>query len=313
MYVIIKKKRWMDKRILWRIHHFMENLVSDRIYKVPYLKNSSAYICPTHSSGITVLFEGVHEPEIVQIIQHFVGQGYAFIDVGANIGLHMIAAGAVHNEGGYPFYAFEPEATSYSLLVKNCQSNQIETARCVNAALGNEVGEKTFYYSVTKNKGMHSLVKRDALVDLGQRVKVLTLDEFFHSGDLEIPKAALVKVDVEGFEYFTLAGGEHVLTSMEEAVIVVELTPKVYAGLGEVSIRKIFDLLAKYGFSRVKVVNQPKSLKAKSKLIGEAVDVVFLKGAALRLFEEFDDSVAVDLEEIGGLKALERSYDTAAH
>jgi hypothetical protein len=58
---------------------------------VSYLENGFENICPTYSTGLTVLLEGVHEPEIDQIIQHFAGQGYRLIDVGADIGLHTIA------------------------------------------------------------------------------------------------------------------------------------------------------------------------------------------------------------------------------
>lgn len=308
LYVIAKRNRWLEKRVIWRAHYFVKKLVRDRFFKVRYLDKSFAYVCPTHSSGLTVLLEGVHEPEIVQIIQHFVRQGYAFIDVGANIGLHTIAASSVCLDSEQFVYAFEPEDSNFKVLEKNCKVNRFETTMCIKAALGDEVGVKKFYLSSTKNKGKHSLIEREETLDLEYQVDVLTLDEFFAGNQLEVPKAALVKIDVEGFEYFTILGAQKTLTEINEGAVVVEMTPGDYGKFNHVSIRKVFELLVDSGFSSIKVVNEMRSLSAGNKLAGATIDLVFLKGQAQEIFSKLDADLTVDLEVVGGLSALEDFY-----
>ena len=50
------------------------------------------WICPAHTMGTQIFFNGVYEPVIIRIVRKFVGAGYSFVDVGANIGLHTLAA-----------------------------------------------------------------------------------------------------------------------------------------------------------------------------------------------------------------------------
>ena len=308
MYQFATKNRWMEKRIIWRTHNILESLVRDRDFRVPYLDGTHVYVCPTHSSGITVLNAGVHEPEIVQIIQYFVGRGYGFIDVGANIGLHTIAANAARINTHQLICAFEPEDENFERLEKNCKTNRFETTICIKAALGDEIGMKTMFLSATKNKGRHSLVKREGTIDPGYQVSVETLDDFFSTREMEVQQSTLIKIDVEGFEFFTLLGAQNTLTNLADGVIVVELMPGAYQKFNQVSIRKIFDLLESVGFDNVKVVNEQKSVRDGIQLVGETVDLVFFKGKALGLLEELDPACMIDIKEVGGIAGIEAYY-----
>jgi FkbM family methyltransferase len=307
-YAIAKKNRWMEKRLIWRVYHYLENLVRDRFFRVRYINGSSVYICPTHSSGLTVLLEGVHEPEIVQIIQHFVRRGFAYIDIGANIGLHTIAASSVCVGEDQLVCAFEPEDANFEVLEKNIKTNRYETTKCVKAAVGDVSGMKKFYLSSTKNKGKHSFVQRDETLDLDYQVEVTTLDEFFRENKSEVPSSALIKIDVEGFEFFTMSGARQTFSEINEGVIVVELTPGDYKEFKDVSIRKVFELMANSGFKNVKVVNESQSPKDSTYLGGETVDLVFLKGGVWKEPGELLDDLMVDLEMVGGVEGLEAYY-----
>ncbi|GAC1575697.1 MAG: hypothetical protein NVS3B7_08260 [Candidatus Elarobacter sp.] len=124
--------------------------------------------------------------------------GCAF-DVGANIGTHSVAL-ARHAGPSGTVFAFEPQRVVYGILTTNVTLNGLTTIHPVHAAVGAAAAEilvPDFAYGNEANYGAISMTSADR----GWPVRVVALDDY-----LWVPRADLVKIDVEGMEAEVLDG-----------------------------------------------------------------------------------------------------------
>ncbi len=125
------------------------------------------------------------EPETLEWIDGFEPNS-VFWDVGSNVGLYTLYA----TERGHHAVAFEPDATTYAISVKNVELNRMPgSAQVFNVALGD--GIEPVYGS--------------AMGVCGDDVAVLRPD--------------YLKVDVDGPEMRVLAGMSEILDTVREVLI----------------------------------------------------------------------------------------------
>lgn len=190
------------------------------LQKVPYL-DGFVYVDPQENIGWHIYHSGVYEPKLIQIVTSCMESGFDFVDIGANIGLHTLAAGFAAKNRDQALNAFEPEAEIYRQLVKNCSENNLDVL-CHQIGLSDQVGELTLYVSTDHNAGAHSFIHRESTSPAGT-VPVKTLDLVFEKSDRSRP--TLIKIDVEGFEMQVLKGGMGWLSELQNAVLLIEVTP----------------------------------------------------------------------------------------
>ena len=207
------------------------------LQKVPYL-DGTVLIDPTANIGQHVVRDGVYEPNLIKLIQHCVKAGYNYVDVGANIGLHTLAAGFAINGLPVSLIGFEPEPTIFQQLKQNCEQNNLKVT-LHQSGLGSEPGELILYQSTDFNEGSHSFINRANTAPAGS-VPVQTLDFVFTDCD---PNAStFIKMDVEGFEAHVIRGGQTWLNQIENAIIMLEVTPPLLAqASGELDLLKELD------------------------------------------------------------------------
>ncbi|WP_019677512.1 FkbM family methyltransferase [Arsukibacterium perlucidum] len=121
---------------------------------------------------------------------------FIFVDIGANQGLYSILAGK--NKYCKSAYAFEPVASTFSLLEKNILANQVsDNVIPIQAAVSSQTGNTTiikkFWHS-----GAATLRKLPNWFRYSESIATLGPDKLA----VIIPKSAdlIVKVDVEGHE-----------------------------------------------------------------------------------------------------------------
>ncbi|MFT6898047.1 MAG: FkbM family methyltransferase [Paraglaciecola sp.] len=165
-----------------------------------------------------------HEPELSDwLVKNITPRkGDVFLDIGANIGWYSVLLSRLtQNEN--KIFAFEPDPLNSDLLRQNLETNKAKSVTVIQAAVAESTGKAKLYQYNSNNLGKHSM-----LASSGQNsvnVDTVGLDQFFSEMGLENCTVRLLKIDVEGYEYFSLKSGKEVLKRCE--VILCEYSPDI--------------------------------------------------------------------------------------
>lgn len=248
--------------------------LGQRLYQLPYLQGQ-VMIDPTQNIGQHVLISGRYEPFIIEIVQAFAKAGFSYVDVGANIGLHLLAAALNKTNPQQQFVAFEPEPTIFQRLQTNCNLNQLDFVQLHQTGIGDEVSTLTIHASTDFNEGSHSLLARPGTAPSGT-VPVSTLDNLRpHLPNPQTP--TLIKIDVEGFEPLALAGGQKWLASLQDAAVLMEISPVLLRDSGR-SENELLDLLHKVGFTNHIIIYDSDTFLPNHHLLNDYFNILCWKG-----------------------------------
>jgi FkbM family methyltransferase len=221
------------------IEHFttQTDLILERIDKYSYMsarrfaipcgentvlvRTAIGYVlCPAEDFALLsfIIESGELERGTRLVIEKILQPGDVFIDVGANIGMHSLAAARVMRGMG-TIIAFEPFPETVVALNKtialNCFNQIIQVQQ---KALANRQGKNPFYLG--KTCGHHSLysvpTQGSALTAI--EVELTTLDSALPPLD----KINLIKIDVEGAELDVLAGARKTLEKYPDLAMIIE-------------------------------------------------------------------------------------------
>lgn len=137
-----------------------------------------------------------------------------FVDIGANIGAYSVLASKVV---GATSFAFEPVPSTFQRLVDQLGLNRIND-RVHPFNLG--VGAQEAVLRFTTSKDTMNRVELEAADGQGIDVRVVSLDsqDILGSG-----RDVFVKIDVEGFEFNVLRGGESFFEDPRVRAIIIEM------------------------------------------------------------------------------------------
>jgi FkbM family methyltransferase len=173
-----------------------------------------------HALIASLVESGELEPGTRQVIERTLRPGDVFVDVGANIGLHTIAAGRKVGPEGRVL-AFEPFAPTVALLERSIWMNDLtEVTRVFPVGLSSQAGKHDLFLGGTS--GHHSLFPLDGFEGASRdkvTITTTTLDEAVGPG----ARVDLIKIDAEGAELDVLEGARHVLKDNPDAALIVEL------------------------------------------------------------------------------------------
>ena len=153
------------------------------------------------------------------LIQAFLQPGDVFVDVGANLGLHTLAA-ARAMQGRGRIIAFEPFEPTQRLLAKSIWMNGFaEITEIHQAAVSNRAGHQKLFLGATS--GHHSLFQLSTpstLTPPPVEVPLVRLDEVLP------PTTAvnLIKIDAEGAELEVLESAEAIIQNNQDIALIVE-------------------------------------------------------------------------------------------
>ena len=140
----------------------------------------------------------------------------------------------------------EPLPHVYSKLIKNVGEN----CKCINAALGNRVGEVEMYVDEANTGGSSSVLKPKMHLDqyphitFPQKITVpITKVDL-----LDISKCNFVNIDVQGYELEVLKGAENYMRSVDYVMLEVN-RDEVYENCAKVD--QIDEFLAEYKLFRM--------------------------------------------------------------
>jgi FkbM family methyltransferase len=122
-------------------------------------------------------------------------------------GRDILDIGAAYGDAGILFlqyqprkiYAYEPVSENFDLLLKTIQKNNCtEFIVPVKKAIGETISTMT----ITNNSYASTLISNFQNSDETEKIEITTIDHI--AKDMNI---GLIKIDVEGFEYFVVKGG----------------------------------------------------------------------------------------------------------
>lgn len=153
------------------------------------------------------------------LIQSILGPGDTFVDVGANVGMHTLAAAwAMQRQGR--IYAFEPMPSTANLLARSLWLNNLSTIVTLErAAAFSQSGTRRLFLGASS--GHHSLFplsespESESTVD----VPLVRLDDVLR----DVTRVDLIKLDVEGAELDALEGAVETIRRNPDIVLIVEL------------------------------------------------------------------------------------------
>lgn len=180
-----------------------------------FIGDVKVYVFKSNPSANGNIYAGLYDFEDMSFLLHFLKTNEIFIDIGANVGTYtLLAAGYKKNVT----IAIEPVPTTYKLLEENIKLNDITNVKLLNLGLGRENGKLKF---TSLDGGKNRVYHND--YDTGENIEVdvTTLDDIV--SELELNNVVLMKIDVEGFEYEVLSGGNKLLSNPNLLAIIIEI------------------------------------------------------------------------------------------
>ena len=152
------------------------------------------------------------EPETIEWIESIPQQDILF-DVGANIGIYTMCAGA----RGIKTYAFEPHAGNYNILCQNISANDFPcTAYCIalsNRSAFDVLGIKNYHPGVAEN-----VVNKSK--DITHGVIVHDLDSLM--GANALPQPQHMKIDIDGHEESFYQGAKNTIAKCQSVLFEIQ-------------------------------------------------------------------------------------------
>lgn len=242
---------------------------------VPFVNGSRFAVAPGSADSVGVVYVGLNEFWDQGFAMHFLRAGDLFVDGGANCGTYTVAVGAATDA---EIIAIEPVPATFATLQRNVALNGLATrVSCLNIALGAQPGRVRMTAS---HDSMNAVIHEDVAVDADAiDVATDTLDRLLGGRS-----PTMLKLDVEGYEWFALAGATELLQRPALTAVIVELngTGSTY-GVADAEVHR---LICEAGFSPVAyspITRELRDLAGRQSPLGNTVYVRNLPEAQARL------------------------------
>ena len=164
---------------------------------------------------LQITTSGTFEEIQTQTILSLVKPDTVMLDIGANIGFYSIRVAQKATSGRV--IAFEPDPGNYAMLHKNLALNNLMNVTTFNIALSDK-NDTLRLYKHPFNVGDYRLYDDGDFVEY-INVPALRIDDVV---DVQVD---LIKIDVQGYEYFVLKGGRNLL-ARDKPIVVSEFWPR---------------------------------------------------------------------------------------
>jgi FkbM family methyltransferase len=155
-------------------------------------------------------YAGTFEPQVIALLGKLVKPGDIVLDVGANIGFHTLEAWrAVGSQGRV--ISIEASSDHADAVKRNLELNRLPTRDVHNIAVGDYEGEVKLGLPAGGNQGMFGINAGDGEAF---SVPMKRIDDV-----IDVPRLALIKMDIEGSELGALRGAEQTIRKYKPAIL----------------------------------------------------------------------------------------------
>jgi FkbM family methyltransferase len=173
---------------------------------------------PVSVFGLSLISDGVYEPQLTKLVEQILRLGDVFVDVGGNEGYFSVVAAACVGNG--QVYSIEPQSRLLPIIAANGQLNAANTIVVEQTALTDRVGTVELFLRPSTNTGASSMFRHWRLGSTTEQVIQTTLDELLNRH--AVGRVRLLKCDCEGAEYLVVRGGVETLREQRIDFIAME-------------------------------------------------------------------------------------------
>jgi len=195
---------------------------------------------------------GIWEPVITNYFKKAIKPGDTVIDIGANIGYYSLLSSKLVGSKGKVF-SIEASPSIYTELLNNIKLNKQTNINTYNAAVYNKQENLVLYKADKENIGASSLFERNKYKYTEEStISANTLDKIIPPKSIK--NARLIKVDIEGAEWF-LVDGIKELIKETNADWLIEISPTDIKSTGG-SVIEIKSIFFKSGYKAYIIDNK---------------------------------------------------------
>ncbi|MFH4964314.1 FkbM family methyltransferase [Gaetbulibacter sp. M235] len=173
-----------------------------------------------------------------KILAHKIGN---IIEVGANIGTETISFCDIARKYDSKVFAFEPVPSNVQSLILNKNKSSIQNLDIYNSLVSNKKG-RTFFNIPSGNNSGSGYITHQKSSESAKEFEVTTLDSEFTNEII-----SLLAIDVEGFEYHVLKGGED-LIKKNKPVLILEVNESYLEKRGRIKLIELYDYLVSLNY-----------------------------------------------------------------
>jgi FkbM family methyltransferase len=230
-------------------------------------------VFPSRNRWWKSMYIGCCGVEIIHNIKKFLNPGGVFIDVGAGIGYFSAIASDIVGITGQ-VHCFEPCPKNVVAIQRMLKSNPGSNIVLNDLALGldNSIHEFNIKreYNATKASMNENVINPKEASEI-IKVKTRRLDNYLE--EEELSKISLIKIDVEGYEFFVLKGLSTFFEKMRnKPPIICEIDPYAYKEK-DASLLELYNYMKNYGYQAFNIFNS--NVATDIRKLGNITDVVF--------------------------------------
>ena len=232
-------------RLIWFANSFFALFIELKQIKIDNV-SFKIYINNSHELNRALTFNTKEEDTLAWLKNN---PGLDLVDIGANVGIYSLYFAKISENS--QIYSFEPDASSFTSLVKNISTNSTSNIKAFCIAIGSKKGfYEMNFYDFAAGAGAGSIDSEYIFTNAKDKKKYVqqtfceTLDNC--SEELIFTENCLVKIDVDGPEYEIINSGKNFLSSNKVKSVMIEINSK-----NEIDKHKIFGLMQSYGYKKI--------------------------------------------------------------